>query len=267
MRRKTFNRVVRASKILAAVFLVSLLAYLYFWTNAFVVTSFSFEGVPKEQVTALETSLNETFEGKTAFIFPKNRILSFPRSDMVIRIRKILPNSDSVTIHPYNFHTLLVSVVPYSPIFRMDDGKAMDPRGIIYREQNDISNLPLLKLATTARDGAFLSNLSIFVQKVTTVVFPVGTIEINALRDVYIYPKAGSSTLILAGDTDLKKGWSTLVSALDTNPLKSMLEDTTRKLEYIDLRFGNKVFYKFTNQAPLGIITPHASSTQTDLPR
>lgn len=267
MRRKTFNRVARTLRILAAVFLAALFLYLYFGTDAFLITSFSFDGAPKEQIATIEAALNETMKGKRLFIFPRDKILSFPQSEMKVSIRKILPNSDTVTIHPYSFHTLSVVIIPYTPIFRMADGKGVDKRGIIYREQNDISSLPLLTLATTTRDGVFLSGLSVFAQKVGAVIFPVGEIKINALRDVYIYPIVGSSTIILSGEADLKKEWSTLVSALDTNPLKSMLKDGVRKLEYIDLRFGNKVFYKFTNTISLGIITPHASSTETPLSR
>lgn len=39
--------------------------------------------------------------------------------------------------------------------------------------------------------------------------------------------------------------WITFVSAVDAEPLKGELENKLKYLDYIDLRFSNKVFYKF----------------------
>lgn len=39
--------------------------------------------------------------------------------------------------------------------------------------------------------------------------------------------------------------WITFVSAIDAEPLKTKLKDNLEDLDYIDLRFSNKVFYKF----------------------
>lgn len=39
--------------------------------------------------------------------------------------------------------------------------------------------------------------------------------------------------------------WINFVSVIDVNPLKTKIENDLRNLEYIDLRFSNKVFYKF----------------------
>ena len=66
---------------------------------------------------------------------------------------------------------------------------------------------------------------------------------------------------------DQKKVWSTLVSALDTDPLKTKLATDKGKLEYLDVRYGNKVFYRFSdmtfqNKGETGILDDHATPTQ-----
>ncbi len=42
--------------------------------------------------------------------------------------------------------------------------------------------------------------------------------------------------------------WITFVSAIDAEPLKTKLKNKLTKLDYIDLRFSNKVFYKFKDE-------------------
>jgi hypothetical protein len=79
-----------------------------------------------------------------------------------------------------------------------------------------------------------------------------------------MYSEMSSSTLILAQNPDFKKVWSNLVSALDTDPLKTKMSQGKNNLMYVDLRFGNKVFYKFTNVSTAGIIdSSYATTTAT----
>lgn len=46
--------------------------------------------------------------------------------------------------------------------------------------------------------------------------------------------------------------WVTFVSAIEAEPLKSQIQNNLKNLEYIDLRFSNKIFYKF-NKSKLDI--------------
>ena len=80
--------------------------------------------------------------------------------------------------------------------------------------------------------------------------------------------REGKSEVIFAKSDDVDKIWSNIVSAIDTEPLKSKLEKDKSFLQYLDARFGNKVFYKFTNSQAGDIIqstsnSPHATSTAT----
>lgn len=261
MRRKTYNRILSTLRIICVSLFVAGILYLYFGTDVFLIRSFTYSGVSNDDAKKLDASLTPLLEGKRLLFFPNDKLLTYPKKQMEIAVRKALPNTDTLSIHASGLHTLSVSIVPYEPIFRTNEGNGVDKRGIIYREQNDISNLPLLTMATSTK-GAFLAGLAQFIDKVNTVLFTVNRIEINNDHDVHLYPISGGSTVILSGDADFAKEWSTLVSALDTDPLKSLLASKKNDLEYIDLRFGNKVFYKFTNTNPQDIISPHATSTQ-----
>jgi len=51
--------------------------------------------------------------------------------------------------------------------------------------------------------------------------------------------------IILKTDLDFESALGNLQSALDTDPLKSEFKNKYSSLEYIDLRFGNRVYYRF----------------------
>ncbi len=51
--------------------------------------------------------------------------------------------------------------------------------------------------------------------------------------------------IILKADADFNKVAENLQAALDTEPLLSKFKTQYSSLQYIDLRFGNKVYYKF----------------------
>jgi hypothetical protein len=55
--------------------------------------------------------------------------------------------------------------------------------------------------------------------------------------------------------------WITFVSAIAGEPLKSSLANDLSHLSYIDLRFKNKIFYKFDNKYTSTINTENSNST------
>lgn len=86
--------------------------------------------------------------------------------------------------------------------------------------------------------------------------------EISQSGDMKIFLKNTnneSGYIYINTKDDPQYVWITFVSALDSDPLKSEIKEKLAKLEYIDLRFKNKVFYKFGNY----IIKNISSSTQS----
>ena len=65
-------------------------------------------------------------------------------------------------------------------------------------------------------------------------------IFLSSINSLPMEPK-----IILKADADFQNVAENLQAALDTEPLKSKFKNKYSKLEYIDLRFGNKVYDKF----------------------
>jgi hypothetical protein len=104
-----------------------------------------------------------------------------------------------------------------------------------------------------------LSELERLVPKINSVLFPVTYIVVDSYGDMFLSNASSTSSINVPAHLDVDKVWSTVISAIDTEPLKTLLATKKNELEYIDVRYGNKVFYKFTNTTIPTII--NASST------
>jgi hypothetical protein len=159
----------------------------------------------------------------------------------------LLPNTKSVSISPTSLHTLRIKVESHAPIFKINEKEAITKEAIVYTEIEDISNLSTLSFTSTSTiTPDLISKIIDIIPKVSASIFEIKSININEYNDIYLQGNLNNkSSIILSETSDVKKVWSNLVSAIDTEPLKSKLIKQKDKLEYLDTRFGNKVFYKY----------------------
>ncbi len=265
------------SKVLAWIgCLVALAAlfYICFRTSTFSITDYDLVGIPDGNKTEIKNGLEEIAHNTFYKVLPSNRIFSYRGLKIKSLITKILPNTESVSIIPVGLHTLRITVTEYNPLFKIDNKHAVTKDGIIYEELKDISSLPTIEIASSTtktinNDGvvatvlngdpkALLSKISDFIEKINSVIFIVTKVKVNEYGDITFFDERGVSEVIISNDSDSKKVWSNIVSAIDTDPLKSKLNSNKDDLVYLDTRFGNKVFYKFRNGV---IIQNHVATT------
>lgn len=239
--------------------------YVYFGTGLLTIRSYEIEGAPEKYIASLENDMNLLAEQRLYKTLPGNRIISFHDDDIRTLIEETLTNTEKVRIYPKNLHTLHVSIRPYTPLFSVSDTHAITEDGVIYKEIIPLAEYPRLHVgsSTEVTRKTFLS-LSKLVKNLSVVVFPVEYIDIDDYDDIRLYDKERKSAVILSSSGDMDKIWSNIVSAIDTDPLKRKLAKEADRLEYLDTRFGNKVFYKFTNEdAPAIIPNYNATTTAT----
>lgn len=266
----------------------------YFRTPYFAITQYELIGIPDAYRDSMQSGLH-VIDKQTRYKFlPSNKIFTYNRKAIVTLITGALPNTEKVSIRSKGLHTLEITATNYTPLFRVGETQAVTKDGVLYTELNDINNLTELSVASSATrdvikdgvtslhltklDGAKLLAMSSLVQKVNSVIFIVSKITVDVFGDISLYNEKGTSKIMFNEDADMNKVWSNLVSAIDTEPLKSKLTKNKDKLEYLDTRFGNKVFYKFTGDTTGGkftngkntaIIESHeaTSTATTTLPR
>lgn len=264
MKRRTYvlwKRILTRGLILF--FILGIFA-LYFKSSVFSIRTYDIQGVDDIRAATLMIKFKEIENERIWKIFPGNSIFTYHRKAIKRIINETLPNTASLSIFPPSFHTLRVVITSHQPIFKKNNTEAITSDGTVYKEINDISNLPTLEIASSSLiTPKILISISTIYPKISASIFPVTHIYFDENRDVHIKGGAHMSDVIIDGTADMDKVWSNLVSAIDTDPLKSKLELHKDSLEYLDARFGNKVFYKFTNANSNAIITHDNATTST----
>lgn len=254
---------------------------IYFKTNMFTVNTYIVEGVADEQQESVQQALKEVTSQPVYKILPANKVFTYPSSRIQAKVQELLPDTERIQFGFVNLHTIKVVVYPYVPLFRLDEYQAVTKEGFVYPVKN--INLPSIEIASSSiiseiRNGLrenklmlqgattterLFTNIATIIPKINTVLFTVGHINVNGYGDIILSDENQTKMVKLSSSIDTEKQWSNVISAVDTEPLKSLLVTKKDYLEYLDVRFGNKVFYKFTNGAGPAIIAPHATSTAT----
>lgn len=266
MKRKQLIRLKKIATLTGIILIIGFFLYIYFKTNAVTITSYQFEYTPKKPDTVSELALlsvMQELENKPLFyIFPANKILSFHIEEARNAIKELLPNVRNVDISPRGLHTLHLSIHFYTPLFKVGNTDAITQDSIVYKEPNIYDGMPTLTFGTsTIPTASELTIIAKLVSQVKTILFPVESIVIDEYRDIYLYDSTKKHKVIFSSQSDIDTIWSTMISAIDTEPLKTKLQNNKESLEYIDARYANKVFYKFTNTASTTIIQGNNATT------
>ena len=267
--------------------LVVLFGIYFFYTRTefFTITSYDIQGVDSEIQKTIVTELKELSTKKRFLVLPNNKIFTYNATGIADVIRNNVKDLRTIDIRPSGLHTVKIRVTLLIPILKLDDTTAITEDGLIFNPSKDIHSYPVIIFASSTRetvklhglpfsqlviggekvDAVFLENLLSISTKVTSLIFPVATITVEG-DDITLISASSTSKVLFRSDADPKKVWSTLVSAIDTNPLKSKLENDKKNLLYLDVRYGNKVFYRFSdmsfqNDKGAAIMDPYATTT------
>jgi hypothetical protein len=254
--------------------------YVYFKTGFFTIKTYEIVGADVKHVSELNSIFLALDKQKLYKILPGNRVLSFHKHQMKKEILNLLSNTSAISIYPVSNHTIKIKISSYEPLFSYYDDKhifdmtvpteyEITKEGIIYKRLDGSpspkfgATLVANASSTAYVNSALLNDLSDLVPKISSVLFPVSQIYIDEYGDIYMraYVYEAGPYVIFSSKNDSKRIWSNLVSAIDTDPLKSKLLNNKEGLEYIDTRFGNKVFYKFTPLDKSSIDVTKATST------
>lgn len=113
-----------------------------------------------------------------------------------------------------------------------------------------VSNEKEIKFTNLKTEVVLTTDEKVFLQKIENLLtkrgYIINSIAINQNRDVTLNTNIGNILFSLSQNND--NIVNTLITLLDDNTLVGDLKIDTNMLEYIDIRFGNKVFYKLKSQ-------------------
>ncbi|MBI2630972.1 hypothetical protein HYW73_02005 [Candidatus Nomurabacteria bacterium] len=225
--------------------------------------------------------VDEQIAGKYLRLFPKSNVLYYSKSAIKTGLQNKFHRLGNIDLSIKDRKTLLVSVLereakylwcgmmPASGVQHPTEEKCyfLDDTGYVFDEAPYFSGEVYFKFyghsdagrGTSDRTGFYFSERN-FRQLVSfkDVLINIGLkpVVINILEngDIELFLARGNSSktgpkIIFKPDADLLNVAENLQAALVTEPLLSGFKNKYSSLLYIDLRFGNKVYFKFMEWA------------------
>lgn len=210
--------------------------------------------IPEEDVRgSIERVLDETY----AFIFPKRNIFLYPKRELERQLLSSYPKLLSADLSLKEFNSILLQAEERSPL-ALWCGKSrgekepcyfLDKDGFIYAPAPEFSGTVFVRYFGSAPEeplgaqfgtGDSFRSLSALVSELGSRGEP-SDVEVTEEGDAQVYFLEGFS-LLLALEDKPESILERLALVLESDPLKGTDLGT---LAYIDLRFGDRVVYKF----------------------
>lgn len=223
----------------------------------------------------IESAVKEKIGGKYLWLFPKSNVLFYPKSAIADELYSKFGRLSNVDLDVKERKTLTVSVEEREgkymwcgekpPVANSTEEKCyfLDKSGYIFDDAPYFSGEVYFKFYGSPGISLAEPKGSTFYEKNFThlamfkdVVASLGANPTN----IFILDDEDGEMLLRKGDknttapkikfradADLQNVAENLKAAFDTEPLKSDFKNKYSKLSYIDLRFGNKVYFKFND--------------------
>lgn len=222
----------------------------------------------------IETIVNDDLKGHYFWIFPKTNFLIYPKAKIINDLSTKYKRLKNISLNVINFRTLEITVNEYEGkylycgnVTPLLDSRSeqkcyfMDSKGYIFDEAPYFSGELYFKFYGVVSGGQenptgsyfsanIFSKLITFKESIEKMDLKPLYIWINNQNEVYVnLSTLGiaplSPSIIFRVDANYEKMAENLKAAITTEPLLSKLKNNYKSLNYIDLRFGNKVYYKF----------------------
>jgi cell division septal protein FtsQ len=262
-RRAVLNKILLALFGLVAIFI--LLAFIS-RLNILNISQIEISGNKVVDTEALKGMVQEQITGKYLWLFPKTNILFYPKNNITNALQDKFKRLNSINLSIKN-KTLEISlserIAQYTwcgniPPQTNNEQQCyfMDENGYIFDEAPYFSGAVYFKFYGVQSKSYFFKQdfkqLIAFKDILIGFGFKPIALYITNNQDVEIFLSKGISSTSTIGpkiifkiDADLQNVAENLEAALNTEPLKSKFKNKYSSLEYIDLRFGNKVYDKF----------------------
>lgn len=240
--------------ILVLLFLLSLWVSNTAWLK---ITRVSVSGENVIPQSSIEEVVQNGIEGRYAGMFSKANIFFYPKKKIAHDLRTLYPTLGTVDVRALDLHTVSVAVAERSPhalwcpsadltgCILLDEaglGYAHAPEysGHVYETYiGDVSEGPLPKQFLTPAD---FHSLSALVKTFSKKIAPdtVTTITVDSDNDAHLKTSGGYEILFALRDNggDVFQRFTLTITAAP------FTTHTLAEFQYIDLRFGDKVYYK-----------------------
>ncbi len=220
----------------------------------------------------IEVLIQDELDSSYALVIPKRSAFFYPKNKLITTIDEAFARIEGVVVRQKNFTTLRIDVAERSPFAlwcgkefvedgeRFGDCYFIDDQSYVYASAPDFTGNVFFKyfgalaLADNDREDApigstYMSEQDFFgIRPFIGAFEDLGYAPLSLTRmddgDFELRMDDGAK-IIFSSDTKLSILLDNMESILDSD---SFREAKDQPLEYIDLRFGNKVYYKFQEE-------------------
>ncbi|MBI3442986.1 MAG: hypothetical protein HY007_04415 [Candidatus Sungbacteria bacterium] len=208
----------------------------------------------------LETAIQNALSGNYALVIPKRFIFGVSAQYLAERLAAVLPRFETITVARQFPHAISVSYTKRTFFALLCNGAAqsdthscgyIDHTGFVYEDAPEASgslivkitsDLSEVKVGTRAIDESTTRQMALFgggLQRIAGLRLTAYGLDSKA-PDEFRMRVAEGFTLIVQKDGNPETVLHILRTVLDQE-----IKDKKPQIDYIDLRLGNKVFYKF----------------------
>ena len=221
----------------------------------------------------IEEVVREDISGRYLWFFPKTNFLLYPKKEIEKELALKFNRIKNISLNLKNLNVLEVSLTERNPLYTYCGPTLLseiqkkcyflDEDGYIFDEALYFSGEVFLKFYGTIEHPVSETNPSgsyFYQSDFKNLISLKETLEKIGIKPVIFYIEDGGDVrmflsslsksetgpeIIFKLDSDFDKIVENLQSVLTTEPLQSDFKNKYSSLLYIDLRFGNKVYYKF----------------------
>ena len=213
----------------------------------------------------IEEIVKEKISGYYFWFFPKTNFLIYPRGEIEKELADKFKRIKDISINVKNLQTLDIFINERTALYtycgiapaELDDSNQkcyfMDEDGYIFDEAPYFSGQVYLKFYGKTGSYFFEPNfnkLISFKETLEKVGIKPTAFYVQDDGDIKMFFSSFSTSqmgpeIIFKTDSDFGQVAENLQTVLTTEPLQSEFKNKYPSLLYIDLRFGNKVYYKF----------------------
>ena len=218
---------------------------------------------------AIQAGAEAQLTGKYFWLFPKTNVLFYPKSKIKKSLAAEYQRLGEIVLSVQDNRILIISVTEREPLFTWcgvdwpaSEGEQcyfLDRAGYIFDIAPYFSGEVYFKfygsagVQTTDPIGSYFArehflNFILFKETLTALELKPVVLWLKDDGDAEIFLSRSSDDkpkIIIQANTDMENLAENLSAALETEPLKTRIEKEYSKLEYLDLRFDDKVYSKF----------------------
>jgi cell division septal protein FtsQ len=281
---KRKRRRVMMEKLLLVIFVVFAIVFLLTYISRipkFNISKIEVSGNKVVDAEEIKTKVTDDIKGKYLGLFPKTNFILYPENFVKESLATNFKRLKDISINVKDLNTLEVSVAERKGLYTWcgetvpevstKDEKCyfMDETGYIFDEAPYFSGGVYLKFYGTFENYAdsplglyfakdIFNNLVTFKANIEGMGLKPEAMFLSNDGDVEVRLAPGNNArpkILIKSDGDFEKAAENLQAALSTEPLLTDFKKKYSSLQYIDLRYGNKVYYKFSNGASVLPVT------------